>query len=368
LWEISTITNQLKIKFTNPDKTEFFNILRKRVDTYFTENKISPQADNTMVMKTICMLSLYFLPYLLMFILPVTLLQMFLLALIMGTGIAGIGLSVMHDANHGSYSKNGKTNRYIGDILNLIGGNSFTWKLQHNVNHHTYTNIHDSDEDIEGTAFLRFSPHSKLKKIHRYQHIYTFFFYGLMTFAWVFWKDYVKFHRHIKDGTNTNKKAQNRKELYNMLAFKVFYFSYIMVVPMYFLELSFGQWFLGFFCMHFIAGLILSLIFQLAHVVEGTTYPEPDESGNIENEWAIHQLHNTANFAVNNKFLNWYAGGLNFQIEHHLFPRICHVHYKPISLIVKATAQEYNIPYLENTTFSSALGSHIRFMKKLGRS
>jgi linoleoyl-CoA desaturase len=357
----------LKIKFTNTDKTEFFNILRKRVDNYFSANKISPQANSSMVVKTITIVSLYFLPYFLILTFPVTLLQMFLLALIMGIGIAGIGLSVMHDANHGSYSKNGKTNKFIGNILNLIGGNSFNWKLQHNINHHTYTNIHEADEDIEGTAFLRFGPHAKLKKIHRYQYIYTFFFYGLLTFAWVFWKDYVKFNRHIKDGTNTNKRSQNIKVLTNMLAYKAFYFFYIMVIPLYFLEITFGQWFLGFFCMHFLAGLILSVIFQLAHVVEGVTYPEPDEKGNIENEWAIHQLHNTANFAVNNKLLNWYAGGLNFQIEHHLFPRICHVHYKPISYIVKETAEEFNIPYIENPTFTSALMSHIRFMKRLGR-
>lgn len=119
--------------------------------------------------------------------------------------------------------------------------------------------------------------------------------------------------------------------------------------------------------MHFISGIILTTTFQLAHTVDGTSHPMPDEHGNIDNDWAVHQLNTTINFSRKSKVLNWYLGGLNFQVEHHLFPRISHVHYPAISKIVKATAEEFGVPYLENKTLMDALKGHLVALKKLGR-
>ena len=119
--------------------------------------------------------------------------------------------------------------------------------------------------------------------------------------------------------------------------------------------------------MQAIAGFILALIFQLAHTVEGTSHPLPNELGVIENDWAMHQLQTTANFSRKNRFLSWYVGGLNFQVEHHLFPYISHVHYPEISEIVRTTAEEYGVPYLENKTFIGAVKSHFRFLYQLGK-
>jgi linoleoyl-CoA desaturase len=125
--------------------------------------------------------------------------------------------------------------------------------------------------------------------------------------------------------------------------------------------------FAGFITMHFIAGVILTVVFQLAHTVEGTTHPVPDETGTIENNWAVHQMNTTVNFSRQSRLISWYVGGLNFQVEHHLFPTICHVHYPEISEIVKTTAEEFGIPYLENRTFMDAVNSHIETLRRFGR-
>jgi linoleoyl-CoA desaturase len=92
----------------------------------------------------------------------------------------------------------------------------------------------------------------------------------------------------------------------------------------------------------------------------------PNEKGEIENEWAIHQMQTTADFGHDNKLLTWYAGGLTHQIEHHVFPDICHIHYPKIAHIVKQTAEEFGVPYNYNTGYFSALRSHIKMLKKFG--
>ena len=87
----------------------------------------------------------------------------------------------------------------------------------------------------------------------------------------------------------------------------------------------------------------MSTVFQMAHVVEGAAQPLPDEDSVVHTEWAVHQLRSTSDFGRNNVFLNWYVGGLNFQIEHHLFPNISHVHYRNIAPIVEETARELGL-------------------------
>ncbi|HEY9048088.1 MAG TPA: acyl-CoA desaturase [Ohtaekwangia sp.] len=321
-----------------------------------------------MKVKTIFMHLLYFTPYILMMTGVVTNpWLMLLMCALMGFGLAGIGLSVMHDANHGAYSNKKWVNQMLGYSLNIVGGNAFNWKVQHNVLHHTYTNIHDVDEDISPRGVLRMTPYSDWKGIHKFQHIYAWVLYGLMTFVWVFVKDFVRIVRYQRDGLIKNQKADVRTEWIILIATKVIYLAYMLVLPMIVLPINGWQWFAGFFLMHYIAGFILAVIFQPAHVIEGTEYPLPNDEGKIENSWAIHQLHTTTNFANNNKILSWYVGGLNYQVEHHLFPNVCHVHYRNISVIVKKTAEEFNLPYKSEPTFIGALIGHAKLLRELGK-
>lgn len=344
----------------------FFPTLRKRVEDYFKNEGISRHANAAMVIKTIVLMTGYLAPFVLLLTVDISFGAALGLWAFMGVCHAGIGMSVMHDANHGAYSSNEKINKLLGHSLNLLGGSVCNWKLQHNILHHTYTNITHMDDDIEDKLIMRFSPHTEFKNYHRGQYIFSFLFYGITTLYWVTLKDFAQYIRYNRNGVNTAKKAERQKTLLLIIGQKLFYFSLFIGLPV-FLGVPVLETLLGFLLLHFISGIILTVTFQLAHTVEGTSHPMPDENGVIENDWAIHQMNTTVNFARHNKLLSWYVGGLNFQVEHHLFTRICHVHYPAIAEITKATAEEFGIPYLENKTVGEALRSHIRTLKRFGR-
>src|ERR1051326_8992905 len=308
-----------KVRFTNKDRSKFFNTLRANVEAYFAENNISKHANAQMVLKTIVLLSGFFLPFIAMLFLHENFVQLALSFSVMGVAMAGIGMSVMHDANHNAYSANPLVNRLLGNSLNLMGGAVFNWKLQHNVLHHTYTNIHGMDDDIDSKMIMRFSPHGQHRGIHRFQHIYIFFFYSILTLYWITFKDFVQLISFRKNGMHRGSVAEHRTNLFLLIGSKAIYFFYLLVVPIVFFHYSIGIFVCGFITMHVICGLILSVIFQLAHTVEGTSYPMPNEKSEVENDWAIHQMHTTVDFARDNKFVTWYIGGLNFQVEHNLF-------------------------------------------------
>jgi linoleoyl-CoA desaturase len=355
------------IKFAST-QLDFFTTLNQRVNEHFKSHGITKHANSEMFFKTFAMFAIYFTPYILILTETVTSTWPLIgLCIVMGIGLAGIGLSVMHDANHGSYSKKPWVNELFGYSLNVVGGNAFNWKVQHNVLHHTYTNIHDVDEDISPRGILRMTPYGPWKFFHRFQHFYAWFFYGLMTLVWVIVKDFVRLGKYEKDGLVKKQKTTFMKEWLVMTSTKIMYFVYILVIPMLVLSFTWWQWLIGFIIMHYVAGFILAIIFQPAHVIDGTEYPLPDEEGKMENSWAIHQLHTTTNFANKNIMLSWYCGGLNFQVEHHLFPTICHVHYREISPIVQQTAKEFGLPYKAAATFTEALWLHAKMLKELGK-
>lgn len=355
------------IKFAG-QRNDFFNTLNQRVNEYFKTEQISKHANSEMVLKTIFMFALYLIPYAIVLSGVLTSLWAYFgMYAVMGLGVAGIGLSIMHDANHGAYSNKKWVNDLLGFSLNMVGGNAFNWKVQHNVLHHTYTNVHDVDEDISPRGVLRMAPGSAWKPIHRFQHLYAWFLYGLMTIVWIMLKDYVRLARYQKEGHVKKQKSTVIKEWAVLLATKLVYIGYMFVLPLVLLPLTFWQVFVGFVIMHYVAGFILAIIFQPAHVIEGTEYPMPNEEGTIENNWAIHQLQTTTNFAQKSILFSWYVGGLNFQVEHHLFPTICHVHYKKIAPIVEQTAKEFNLPYKSKKTFFAAIAAHARLMKELGK-
>ena len=358
-----------KIQFEGRNQKEFFKTVRSRVDEYFKSNNLSRAANTGMVMKTIFMLILYFLPF--AFILSGVVSNYWILLLlwaIMGIGGAGVGLSVMHDANHGSYSKSKKVNKALGYLAELIGASSLNWRIQHNVLHHTYTNIQGMDEDIDSVEWLlRFSPHSKLYKIHRLQHFYAWFLYGIMTIFWVTARDFIQLARYKKKGLIKRERTTYTKALIQLIAFKLLYYSYTFFLPLLVLDLAWWQVLIGFLLMHVIASLILTSIFQPAHVMETSDFPLPNSEGKIEEYFAVHEMRTTTNFAPESKLFSWYVGGLNFQIEHHLFPNICHVHYRKLSPIVKRTAKEFGVPYNVQPSFFKALVEHGKMLKRLGR-
>ncbi len=291
---------------------------------------------------------------------------LFALYITAGLGMAGIGMGVMHDAIHGSYSKNQQVNKYLGYTMNLIGANATVWKIQHNVLHHTYTNIDAADDDINAPFFLRFSPHAKRYWLHKYQHLYVWIFYGLSTLSWITTKDFVRINRYRKLGF-FSKKNEFRNSVITVVAWKLFYYSYALVLPLIMLPIAPWVVLLAFASMHCVTGLLISLVFQTAHVMPGVDFPLPDDGGLIANDWTIHQLATTSNYSPKSRFFSWLIGGLNYQVEHHLFSNICHVHYKKLSQIVSETAKEYGVPYHTKKTFFAALRDHAQMLYQLGR-
>lgn len=363
-------TNKLSIvKFAPKGVESFHDAVKREVEAYFSNGKISKLYNAKMVWKTIAMLNMYFVPYALIItdVASFNILFYYLMWIIMGVGIAGIGSSVMHDSNHGAYSNNKTINKILGGVLNILGGYDRNWRIQHNILHHTYTNVDGLDEDIDAGILLRMSPNARHIGMHKYQHLYAWLLYGIMNVYWVTVKDYRAIFKYHKNGLLKKEKISLSRALLELTGYKVIYFGYTIVLPAVLTSMSWGQVILGFVFMQLVAGLLLACIFQLAHVMDTSDYSKPKEDKKMEHSWAVHQLYNTANFAPNNKLLSWYIGGLNYQIEHHLFPHICHVHYPNLSKIVSRVAKEHNVPYNVQPTFRKALRTHALMLKHLGQ-
>jgi len=354
-----------KLKFNNGSKSLFLATTRARVDEYFKETGNNRNANGAMWFKTIFFLTGFFGLYALIISGMFSTLVMLPLAILLGTFSAFVGFNICHDAIHGSFSSNKTVNKVLSAIFNLLGASPYVWSITHNVVHHTYTNIPGHDEDIDvAPGLIRISEEDPVNRIQRYQHWYAFPLYCLASISWAFRKDYKKFFQ-AKVGQQENNHP--KIEYFNLFFYKSIYYFLFIVLPLLVLNITWWQFIIGFLAMHFAQGLTMGLVFQLAHVVEGTEFPVPNETGTMEEAWAEHQMRTTANFATACPISAFFLGGLNRQIEHHLFPKICHIHYGKIGLIVKQTALEFNIPYTESPTFTMALRSHYRMLKKFGK-
>ncbi|KIC90209.1 acyl-CoA desaturase [Flavihumibacter sp. ZG627] len=350
-------------KFSNSAQS-FHAELKKRINNYFEERGKSTTGNMTLYTKAIILLIAFVFVYVhLVFFTPVIWLAV-LECVALGGIVAAIGFNVMHDGAHGSFSKYKWINRLAALSLNILGGNHFMWNVKHNVIHHAYTNVDGIDDDINIQPWMRMSTTQKKYSFHKYQHLYFWLLYSLLYILWIFVLDYTKYFRS-KIGSMPLKKMKVADHI-TFWSFKVVNLALYVGIPIY--MVGFQTWLIGFLIFSTLAGFIISIVFQLAHTVEHTAFPMPDaETGRLEDEWAVHQLKTTANFATNNKVVNWLVGGLNFQVEHHLFPKISHVHYPAISKIIRNTCIEYGIPYIEYPKTRYAIASHVSFLKQMGR-
>jgi len=290
---------------------------------------------------------------------------MWLACVAIGVGMAGVGFSVGHDALHGALSKNQRVNAFVGLSFELMGVSSTMWRTVHNVVHHTYTNVHGVDIDLEPSPFLRLSPHAPHRGWHRFQHWFAIPAYGLLSMVWILTTDFV----NLSGDRIARWRGRNAsgREWTRLIATKLIYASWAIVLPFLILPLPWWQIVIGMATVHVVGSVLLSLVFQLAHVVEGPEQPLPGDDGKMDEAWMEHELRTTSNFAPRNRLVGWYVGGLNYQIEHHLFPRVCSVHYPAISRLVEATAKKHDLPYQSIPTFRSALASHLRMLKQFSR-
>ena len=357
---------KVTLKFSRKDPANFFRTLNSRVNKYFRENNIKRTGNWKVWLKTLIMFSLFLVPYALILTLNMTSWLQVILVFVMGIGMAGVGMNVMHDGNHGSFSNKDWINKLMGSSIYILAGNVYNWKVQHNVLHHTYTNVHGHDEDLDAGRILRFTKHAQWKWYHRFQHYYSILLYGLLTINWAITTDFVQMKRYMKRKLSYGEFPNPFINWSTLVVSKVIYLAIWILLPILILKLSWWKILIGFFLMHYTAGLILSVIFQLAHIMDEAEMPMPENDGSLKNTWAIHQLKTTVNFSPKNKFINWFTGGLNHQVEHHIFPNISHIHYGKIAEIVKKTAKEFNLPYNEFKTTRKAIIAHFNYLKLMG--
>ncbi|HEU4469877.1 MAG TPA: acyl-CoA desaturase [Flavisolibacter sp.] len=345
-------------------KQSFHAELKKRISDYFETTGKSLAGNSHLYTKAAILLTSFFFLYTHLVFFTPSVLWAVLECVLLGVVVAGIGFNIMHDGAHGSFSRYKWVNTAAAFTLNVLGGSSFMWNVKHNVIHHAYTNVDGVDDDIDIQPWMRMSTTQPKLAMHRYQHVYFWFLYALLYILWVFVLDYQKyFKRRVGDMPI---KRMSVADHIIFWSFKLFYIGVFVVLPIY--TVGFVAWLIGFLVFSLVAGFVLSIVFQLAHTVEHTHFPVPhEETGRLEDEWAIHQLKTTANFAPRNKLISWLVGGLNFQIEHHLFPKISHVHYKEIRRIIKQACAEYDVPYIEYPKMRHAVVSHVSFLKQMGR-
>lgn len=349
------------VKFNNTNAL-FSKSLKQKTAIYFKNPVRSKTGNRKLFLKAAILLGTFLSLYILLVFVPMHWSISVILCILFGVNLAAIGFNIMHDAGHNSFSENKKLNTVLSYSLNLLGGNIYFWKLKHNIAHHTYTNIDGEDHDIE-IKFMRIHHDQALKKYHRHQRYYFPLLYGISYLAWIFYQDYEKYFRG-RMGRESARFHFPAKEKVIFWISKIFHLCLFIVVPV--LVAGWLPTLIGLLIAGSVCGMALATVFQLAHVVDGTEFKTLDDS-RVEEEWMIHQVQSTANFATGSKMLTWLLGGLNFQVEHHLFPKVSHVHYPALNQIVRETCAEYRIQYNEFDTFWNAFKSHVGVIHSMSR-
>lgn len=339
--------------------------LRRRVDEFFKRTGRRPRDCPQMYLKIAAILSAFIVVYALLVFAASTWWQGLLLATVLGFAMAQIGFNIQHDGGHQAVSARRWVNKLMAMTLDMVGGSSYIWHWKHAVFHHTYVNISGHDSDIDLGILARLAPSQKRLGVHRWQHFYLWVLYGVTVLRWHVYGDF----RDIITGKIGDRPFPRPRgmDLVFFIIGKVIFFTLAFGLPLMFHPL--GTVILFYALAAAVAGLLLALVFQMAHVVEEAAFPSAcKDSGRVENAWAIHQLETTVDFARDNRVLGWLIGGLNFQIEHHLFTRICHIHYAAVSKIVEATCREFGVKHAENRSFGTGIASHYRWLRRMGRS
>lgn len=350
-------------RVTFGEGNEFQVAVRRRVDAFFERTGRRQRDCPQMYIKTAVILGAFGGLYaLLVFVVGAWYVALPLAALL-GLATAAIGFNIMHDGGHGAYSARPFVNRLMAMSLDMIGGSSYLWRWKHGVFHHTYPNIVGQDADIDLGVLGRLAPHQPRRRHQRWQQWYIWPLYGALGVKWHLYDDV----RDFAMGTIGGRKFPRPKgwELGFFLGGKAVFFGLALGIPLIFHPL----WVVGVFygITVFVLGMVLSVVFQLAHCVEEAAFPLPDaETAKLDQPWAVHQVETTVDFFRNSRLATWFLGGLNFQIEHHLFPRICHIHYPALAGVVEATSREFGVRYQVHKTIWGGMASHFRWLRAMG--
>jgi linoleoyl-CoA desaturase len=343
--------------------SEFQVEVRQRIDKFFQSTGRRQRDCPQMYVKTAILIASFIASYALLVFAAQTWWQALPLAIVLGLLTAAIGFNVQHDGSHQAYSNHDWVNRVMAMTIDVIGGSSHHWHFKHVIFHHTYVNITGYDTDIELGGLGRLTPHRRRFWFYRWQQYYLWPLYGFMAINWHLVGDL----RDVIPGRIGEHRLPRPKgwNLAIFVAGKAIFLALAFGIPMLFHPV----WVVALFyaAAAIVLGLVLSVVFQLAHCVEQAEFPLPrHDTGRIENAWAIHQVETTVDFARRSAVAAWLLGGLNFQIEHHLFPRVCHVNYPAISKLVEQTCKEFGLRYSEHHSVWSGVASHFRWLRRMG--
>jgi linoleoyl-CoA desaturase len=365
---MSVSTNALEKKSVRSlpftQRRNFQKTLNERVEAYLRENNVPGRDVPSMYLKTAAALGWWLATYLLLLLGHFSPLVNIALCLLWALAIASVGFNVMHDANHGGYSNNPRINKLFSLSAEMLGISGFRWRVKHNIWHHTYTNIAGFDDDVETFGLMRLTPRMPWKPLYRVQAWYFPIVYSLIALDF-FLRDFMMVLLGKSDANHVYPKMRAADQI-TFWGGKLFFAAIMFGLPL--LVFPWWQVLIGFLIVMLTVGLVMGVVFQLAHINGDAKFPEPVGSPqHIENEWAVHQVETTADFAPDNKLLSLYIGGLNYQIEHHLLPHVCHLNYPRLAPIVRATCEEFGIRYSCFPTWREAFSCHLRALRLLGR-
>lgn len=352
-----------KITFDHSNKSGFYKIVANKIDNYFTENNITKKGNCKYVFKVMFFLLLTVVSYTAIITSHRNDWTLAILFILFGLFNTILVFTVAHDAAHHAVSEKKWVNQILEHVWDTAGISSYFWKLKHNHSHHGFTNVPGKDGDIDQSSLILLNPYASRKWFHRYQHIYAPFLYALLSLNIIYIKDFRLLLVHEFGNKTISRHPQ--KEIILLLAGKLFFISYMIVIPKFLLDLTWMQIIGYHLLMNLAIGLFVGLILVPVHVTEAATFRVPDDKGLIHCNWGEHQMEATIDFSANNYLVNFITGGLNTHVAHHLFPAINHIHYYQITKIIRQTANELQVPY-RNYSWFRVFINHLKFLKTLG--
>lgn len=342
---------------------QFYQTVSERIEQYFNTSQNSRLANPFFYLKASILVAFYLGCYWVLLKCESTLYAVIAM-ICMGPLAILIGINVAHDAAHSAISSKAWVNRTFLHLFDMLGANSYMWRMRHVFSHHSFPNILHEDADLKQNPLVRIFPTDVLHKIHKYQFIYAPFLYLLYTINWLYFRDFKDFKAR-KIGSLTHPRHPSW-EWIKLFLFKSLYLFAMIVLPLAISPLTSAWFIVGFLCMNFAASITITLALIPSHVAEHSRFPLPDNEGLMPHSWSHHQVLTVIDFATQNWMLNLLFGGFNHHVTHHLFPGICHVHYPKLTPIIAQTCREYGLDYRHESSFLNAYFAHYRLLKNNG--